>query len=211
MGSDFYKANAIMVNDVYKTISEDCTGLFKNKGSKFYSFAFPVFNEEEAKQHLNNLRKKYHDARHHCFAYILGQDGSVYRINDDGEPSGTAGKPIHGRIVSAGLTNILIVVVRYFGGTLLGTSGLIKAYRSAAEECLKNANIVELTVNVNFKINFKYEQMNKVMRIAKEGGIKIHSQDFGNDCSIEMSIRKSKYEKVSGLLLALENLKLIMN
>lgn len=199
-----------MASDVYKTISRECKGLFKDKGSKFYSFAYPVNSEDEAKKHLSDLRRKYHDARHHCYAYKLGHDNSVYRVNDDGEPSGTAGRPIFGRIVSAGLTNILIIVVRYFGGTLLGTSGLIRAYRTAAGECIKNADIVERTIDVYFQISFQYEQMNKVMRIAKETGSKIHSQDYGSDCSMKMSIRKSNYKRISGLLRTVEDLKLIM-
>ena len=201
-----------MANDAYRTISENCKGLFKEKGSKFYAFAYPVVDEDEAKQHLKILRRKYHNARHHCFAYKLGhEDNSSYRVNDDGEPSGTAGKPIFGRIVSAGLTNILVVVVRYFGGTLLGTSGLIRAYRSATEDCLKNADIVERTVDVNFSISFQYEQINKVMHITKEGGLKIKSHDYGNECKMELSIRQSNYERISKLFLAVEELKLTIN
>jgi uncharacterized YigZ family protein len=201
-----------MENDVYRTISKNCEGLYKEKGSKFYAFGYPVVDEDEAKQHLENLRRKYHNARHHCFAYKLGQeDNSSYRIYDDGEPSGTAGKPIFGRIVSAGLTNILIVVVRYFGGTLLGTSGLIRAYRSATEDCLKNANIVERTVDVTFRISFQYDQLNKVMHITKERGLKIHSHDYGNECKMELSIRQSNFEKISKLFLAVEELKLTIN
>lgn len=199
-----------MANDSYRTISKECKGLYKNKGSKFYAFAFYISSEDEAKLHLKNLKKKYHDARHHCFAYKLGQDNFVYRINDDGEPSGTAGKPIYGRIIFYDLTDILIIVIRYFGGTLLGTSGLIKAYRLAAEDCIKNANIIECTIDVDFEIAFRYEHINKVMRVIKQMAIKVNSQVFENDCSMNLSIRKKNYAKTASQLLRIKDLRVIL-
>lgn len=197
--------------DEYKTISKDCSGSFKDKGSKFLAFGFPVSNVNEIKEHNKNLKKKYHDARHHCYAYRLEAGDSAYRMNDDGEPSGTAGKPIYGRIVANGLSNVLIVVVRYFGGTLLGASGLIRAYKAAAEDCINNANTVVRTIDVDFTISFRYEQINSVMRIVKEFGIKIKHQKFGTTCTVGASIRRNSYEKISGKLMKIEDLRLIVN
>jgi len=198
-----------VLDDAYKTISKACEGLYKSKGSKFYAFGYSVANEDQVKLHLKNLKKKYHDARHHCYAYQLVYDHSVYRMNDDGEPSGTAGKPIYGRILSHELTDILIVVIRYFGGTLLGTSGLIKAYRSSAEDCIKNASVIERTIDVDFEIIFQYEQVDKVMRAIKEGAIKINSQIFEHDCRMKLSIRMRNYEKAANQLMKVQKLKLI--
>jgi len=180
------------LDDVYKTIEAPSQGLYKEKGSKFLAFALPIENENEIKQHLTELKTKYYDARHHCFAWQLGIDGSNYRSNDDGEPSGTAGKPIYGQIRSFELTNIIIIVVRYFGGTKLGTSGLINAYKSAAADAINQANIIEKTIDVDLKIKFPYEAMNDVMRVIKEEEPNIVSQDFNLTCAMTLSIRESK-------------------
>jgi len=174
------------------------------------AFGYPISTEEEAKLKVKELKKRFYNARHHCYSYKLGCDDSLYRINDDGEPSGTAGKPIYGRILSYDLTNILIVVVRYFGGTLLGTSGLIEAYRSATEDCIKNAAIIECSVDVDFEIHFQYEQINKVMRTIKEESLKIRNQEFHNICKIELSVREKNYNRVATLFGKVENLKLIV-
>jgi len=176
--------------DTYKTISSCSEGVFKEKGSKFIAMAFPVSTENEVKGKLEELRKEYYDARHHCYAYQIGFENYNYRINDDGEPSGTAGKPIYGQIQSKDLTNILIVVIRYFGGTKLGVSGLINAYRSATKEALNNSSIITKTVNDIFIINFEYPEMNNVMRIVKDESVVQISHTFELNCSIKISVRK---------------------
>jgi uncharacterized YigZ family protein len=190
-----------MFEDTYKTITTLSEGLFKDRGSRFISFAIPVETEEEVKKHIADLKKKHHDACHHCYAYQLGYDKSVYRANDDGEPSGTAGKPIFGQIQSKDLTNILVVVVRYFGGTLLGVSGLINAYKTAAKEALESANILTKTVNDVYEITFDYLGMNDVMKIIKDYKLEIINQDFELTCLIEFSTRKNDsnivYDKLS--------------
>ena len=172
----------------YKTLLKPSEGSYKEKGSKFLAFANPVETEEEVKKILFRLKKKYHDARHHCYAYKIGASEDQYRANDDGEPSGTAGKPILGQIRSADLTNILIVVIRYFGGTLLGTSGLIRAYRTAAANAIKNSIIDIIIIKKWFRIHFKYLQMNEVMKVLKEGNIKPHNQDFGEQCVMAIAV-----------------------
>lgn len=172
----------------YKSIVAPCEGLYKEKGSKFHAYAFPVVNEEEIKQHLNELRKKHFDARHHCYAFRLGPDGSHYRANDDQEPSGTAGKPIHGQLLSFGLTNILLVVVRYFGGTKLGASGLINAYKSAAEDALKQCVVVEHDVMKAIALEFPYEHYNDVMRLVRETHSKIINQQLEEPSRIQLEI-----------------------
>ena len=178
--------------DVYKTILNPSEGSYKEKGSKFLAFAFPVMDEEVIKQHIQELRQKYYDARHHCYAWQIGLDENHYRANDDGEPSGTAGKPIHGQIRSHDVTNILIVVVRYFGGTKLGTSGLITAYKSASTDALANAILVDRTVDDHFNLNFSYAVMNDIMKIIKEEEPNIISQKFDMSCSMQLSVRASK-------------------
>jgi uncharacterized YigZ family protein len=174
------------------TISQNSQGIYKDKGSKFIALAFPVKDEEEIKQILNDTKKEFFDARHHCYAYILGNDAEKFRYNDDGEPSGTAGKPIYGQLLSKNLTNVLIVVVRYFGGTLLGTGGLIKAYKSAAIDVLNNANIIENEVFEEKIINFKYEDSNDVLNELRRIGAKILEQNFDNDCVIKYQIKVAK-------------------
>lgn len=183
-------------NDTYITINRRSEGLYKEKGSKFIALAFPVSNEDGVKEILLGLRKEYHDARHHCYAYVLGFKGENWRANDDGEPSSTAGKPIHGQIVSRNLTNILVVVIRYFGGTKLGVSGLISAYRTAASEALSSAEIVTKTVNNVYRVNFAYPAMNEVMKLIKEEDLKILEQQFDTNCSIKISVRQMKTEIV---------------
>lgn len=194
------KKKAMLFEDTYKTLEERCTGLFKEKGSKFIAWAVPVKTEEEVKLVLEELRKEYYDARHHCYAYILGPDKSAWRANDDGEPSGTAGKPIHGQLLSFDLTNVLIVVIRYFGGTKLGVSGLINAYKTAAREAIISGKIIELTVNEVYKIEFPYESMNEIMRIIKEESAQIIDNQFINNCIITYTIRKRDADKVNSRL-----------
>jgi len=161
------------VNDSYKTIKAKSEGLFKDKGSKFLSYAFPVETEEEIKEILIQIKKEHHSARHHCYAWRLGTEEITFRANDDGEPSSTAGKPILGQLLSFELTNILVVVVRYFGGTLLGTGGLINAYRTAAAEAIKNAKTVTRVVEDKFTLKFTYNEMNDVMQIIKQENLNI--------------------------------------
>jgi len=195
-------------SDIYKTIRDRSEGTYKEKGSKFLAFAYPVFSENEIKEHLAELRKEFYDARHHCYAWKLGIDGNRYRANDDGEPSGTAGKPIYGQLLSHELTNILIVVVRYFGGTKLGTSGLIHAYKTAAKDAIENTSIVELTVNDTIEVKFDYGVMNEVMRIIKDENPEIITQDFNLNCKMELSIRKSKTEMLISKLKKLESVRI---
>lgn len=182
------------LDDVYRTIDGPAQGHYKEKGSKFLAFAWPVQSEEEIKQHLSDLKTTYYDARHHCYAWQLGLDDMNFRANDDGEPSGTAGKPIHGQIRSSELTYVLIAVVRYFGGTKLGTSGLIHAYKTAAADAILQASIVEKTVDNQVAIQFPYEAMNDVMRVIKEESPDILSQKFDLTCAMTLSIRQSKIE-----------------
>ena len=189
-----------MFDDTYRTIKGPAEGLYKEKGSKFLAFAFPVRSTDEVKQYLEALRKEYFDARHHCYAYILGPTKDVYRVNDDGEPSGTGGRPIHGQLLSADLTDTLIVVVRYFGGVLLGASGLANAYKTAARDAIEHAEIVEKTIDVRYRLQFEYVLMNDVMRIVKEMQPRIISQTYDNTCEIKLSIRKSEAEQLRNRL-----------
>lgn len=177
--------------DTYLTLSAPAQGLYKEKGSKFLSFAYPVETEQEIKEIIEKLRKEYYDARHHCYAYVLGYRQEVYRANDDGEPSSTAGKPIHGQILSYGLTNVLVVVVRYFGGTKLGTSGLINAYKTATDDALAQAKTVEKTVMRQYELRFSYGQMNQVMRIVKELRLQVLGQEADNECRMRVAVRLS--------------------
>jgi uncharacterized YigZ family protein len=190
----------MLFDDTYQTIASSSKGIYKEKGSKFIALAFPVSSEEDIKTHLAALRKEYHDARHHCYAYCLGYNKSAWRVNDDGEPSGTAGKPIFGQIQSMDLTNILIVVIRYFGGIKLGIPGLINAYRTAAREALGHASIVEQTVEEIHEICFEYPMMNDVMKILKEEHADILRQEFENTCKIRFSIRRSSGVKITSRL-----------
>ena len=185
------------MSDTYKTISSLSEGLYKEKGSRFISFAVPVDSLETIKELLNDYRKQFYDARHVCYAYMLGTERIDFRVNDDGEPSGTAGRPILGQINSNGLTNILIVVVRYFGGILLGTGGLVTAYKEAAADAIRNAEIVEQTVDCYFKISFDYLYMNDVMKAVKETNAQILQQGYEQNCVLELSIRKNDADALS--------------
>lgn len=183
------------MEDTYLTLAHNSEGLYKEKGSKFLAFAFPVVNEEEIKSHLEALRKQYYDARHHCYAYILGKDQDSYRANDDGEPNHSAGDPILGQIRSNNLTNTLIVVIRYFGGTKLGVGGLISAYKIAAAEAITNNEIIEEVVKNKVKLQFDYLAMNDVMRLIKDMDLEIQNQQFDNTCLIELLVRESMLEE----------------
>jgi uncharacterized YigZ family protein len=196
----------VSVSDTYKTIKAPAKGIFRDKGSRFIAFALPVFSIEEVKPIIEAYKKEYHDARHHCYAYQIGLNKNVSRVNDDGEPSGTAGKPIMGQINSYGLTNILIIVIRYFGGTLLGVSGLINAYRTAAAEAINNANIIECTVKEYYLIKFPYSSMNDVMKIIKDDNINQYDQVFEMNCSIKICFRLSLKETILKRLSGVENL-----
>jgi len=187
-----------IIDDTYQTISGKAEGLYKEKGSKFIALAFHVTSEDEVKEILASLRKDYHDARHHCYSYIIGFKGEHWRANDDGEPSGTAGRPIHGQIVSRNLTNTLIVVIRYFGGTKLGVSGLINAYKTAAADALDHAQILTKTINDVYKITFDYLAMNDVMKLVKDENLSIMEQNFDTSCYITLGIRQGRTASVLG-------------
>ena len=183
------------MNDTYKTIEKPSEEiLFKEKNSKFYGYAFPVTSEEEIKNHLDRLRKQHHGAVHFCYAFQLGTDKIQYRANDDGEPSNSAGMPIYGQIQSFGITNVLVVVVRFFGGVKLGVGGLISAYRTAAQMALEESQIIEKTIDVSFEIAFDYKNMNKVMRVIKEKNLEIVSQEMNESCKIVIATRKKNAE-----------------
>lgn len=183
------------MNDEYRTLKGPSEGLYKEKGSKFIAHAIPVSSLEEVKLNLERLRKIYHDARHHCYAYRIGEEPGETRYNDDGEPSGTAGKPIFGQIQSYDLTNVLIVVVRYFGGIKLGTGGLMQAYKTASKDAIENGSIVMKTWMNILSIGFKYEQMNEIMHMIKEEDLHPKSQEFDLKCHIVLEIRKGKTEE----------------
>lgn len=197
------------MDDTYKTIEKLAEGTYSEKRSKFLAFAIPVHTVEEVKEHLKYYEKKYFDARHVCYAYMLGADRTIFRANDNGEPSGTAGRPILGQINSFGLTDILLLVVRYFGGIKLGTSGLIVAYKAAAQEALNAAVIIEKTVDADVSFIFEYSFMNDVMRIVKEESPEIISQDFDNNCRMTLRIRKSQFDRLKDRLQKVETLRII--
>ena len=192
------------MSDSYLTIAAPAEAIYKEKSSKFLAYAYPVRTEEEIRERLDALRKRYYDATHHCYAWRLGPQGELFRSNDDGEPSGTAGKPILGQLLSHSLTNCLVVVVRYFGGTKLGVSGLIQAYKESTADVLSVAEIIEQTVDLSFKIEFSYLVMNDVMRIIKEEQPNILSQEFDNLCTMQLSIRESRAEGLLGKLRKVE-------
>ena len=188
------------MSDTFRTIASSSEGSYKEKGSKFLSFALPVKNVDEINQILAQYRKQYYDARHICYAYMLGNAKNEWRANDDGEPSGTAGRPILGQINSFELTNVLVIVVRYFGGILLGTGGLITAYKEASRDALEQASIVEQTIDEIISIEFDYLLMNEVMRIVKEMSPQILDQSFDNMCAMKLAIRQSDAEKLKSKL-----------
>ncbi|HBC80134.1 MAG TPA: YigZ family protein [Bacteroidales bacterium] len=185
-----------MKPDTYLTIKAFSQGLYKEKGSRFIAQAWPVTTQEEIKSILDSIRKEHHSAKHHCFAWMLGQDRKTFRVNDDGEPSGSAGKPILGQINSYNLTNILIVVVRYFGGKLLGVSGLINAYRSASESALKNAGIIELCNKDYYELRFPYSAINDVMKVIKDEEAGQSEQIIELECRIIINFRTSSRERI---------------
>jgi uncharacterized YigZ family protein len=189
--------------DIYKTLAGKSEGVYKEKGSRFIAFAFPVEDAEAAKKGLEAIRKQYHDARHHCYAYLLGPEPHESRMSDDGEPGGTAGRPIHGQLLSFGLTNAMVVVVRYFGGIKLGTGGLVQAYKSAAREALSQGTLVERTWDMVIGIRFGYERLSEIMRILKDEGARISSQELDQEPFLMVEIRKSK---CPGLVKRLEGL-----
>lgn len=197
-----------MFDDTYHTIAGPAQGLYKEKGSKFLAFAFPVRSTDEVKQHLEALRKEYFDARHHCYAYILGPTKDAYRANDDGEPSGTGGRPIHGQLLSADLTDTLVVVVRYFGGVLLGASGLANAYKTAARDAIVHAEIIEKTIDIRYRLHFEYATMNDVMRIIKDFNLVPTNQDFNLDCRLDVSVRQSQSNRLYDAVAQLRTVKI---
>jgi uncharacterized YigZ family protein len=196
-----------MEPDTYLTIKSFSQGLYKEKGSRFIALAYPVTTQEEIKSILENTRKEHHSARHHCFAWMLGQSRQRFRVNDDGEPSGSAGKPILGQINSFQVTNILIVVVRYFGGKLLGVSGLINAYRSAAESALKNSEITELYIQDFYEVIFPYGAINDVMKIIKDDEVGQSQQKFELECRMIINFRSSARERILNALSRIDGLK----
>lgn len=183
-----------IIRDTYKSLPAPAEGLFKDNGSRFISFAFPVETEEEVKEIVADLKKKYHDARHHCYAYRLGHLGDKFRANDDGEPSSSAGRPILGQIDSRGLSDTLVVVVRYFGGIKLGIPGLIRAYKTSTADALDKAGSVEKVAGKWFGLRFGYESMNRVMKILKDMDLKQRGQDFGAECGLQVWVRLSAEE-----------------
>jgi len=186
-----------MFSDKYKEIKSATTGVYKEKGSKFIAYSFPVHSEENVKEKLEEVKKLEHSARHHCYAYILNSDKSAQRANDDGEPSSTAGKPILGQILSNDLTNILIVVVRYFGGVKLGVPGLIRSYKTAALDAISNSEIITKIIKEQFAVSFKYPQMNDVMRLVKEFDLEVVNTDFQIDCKLIFAVPKSKADTIA--------------
>lgn len=194
----------MVAEDTYKTITSVAKGYYTEKRSRFISYAVPVHTAEEAKAIVAKYRKEYYDARHVCWAYMLGADRKSFRAVDDGEPSSTAGKPILGQINSNGLTDILILVIRYFGGIELGTSGLIVAYRTAAAEAIAAATIEERTVDVDITVLFEYPYLNSIMKIVKDDGPTIMSQKFDMDCKMTLRIRKSESERLRNKLKKVE-------
>lgn len=196
------------IKDTYRTLKSSSEGLFKDKGSKFISIAVPIRSEEDAKEALEEIRKKYHDARHHCYAWALGVEREHYRSNDDGEPSNSAGKPILGRLESHDITQLLIVVVRYFGGVKLGVGGLINAYRSAAEDAILNGKIVKRKQKMHFTVFFEYPQMNDIMQVIKNNKLAQIDQDFALSCKIKLTCPNADYSQVKDVFLAIENVKI---
>lgn len=185
-----------MFEDTYKTITAPSTGSYSEKRSKFLAYAFPVQTEQQVKERLTEIQKKHNDARHHCYAYILGPRKDAYRMNDNGEPSGTAGRPIHGQLMSKDLTNTLVIVVRYFGGIKLGVSGLQNAYKIAAKEALDAATIIEKTIDETYEVTFEYLQMNNVMQLMKDPYVTIISQQSDLNCTIRFSVRQREAERI---------------
>ncbi len=191
----------MLFSDTYRTISAPAAGDFRDRGSKFLAFAYPILTEAEAKTHLDALRQQHPKANHHCYAWRLGLDRTIFRVNDDGEPSGSAGRPILNTIYARDLpdnllTNLMLVVVRYFGGTLLGVPGLINAYKMATTAALDNAQIIDAMLTETLRLRFPFEQMNEVMRVVKEQGLTVLKQDFDTACMLDISVRKTLINNV---------------
>ena len=182
-------------SDTYRTLKSKSESLYKVKGSKHFAYAFPIYSIDDVKPLLNEVKKEHHTARHHCYAYRLGLEKDVHRANDDGEPSGTAGKPILGQIQSFDLTNIFIVVVRYFGGTKLGVGGLIDAYRTSAKEAIEAGTIIERQVKSTYSVTFGYEQMGEVMNYLKNQNIEFYNNVFESQCALQVDIRNADGER----------------
>ncbi|MBK0378885.1 IMPACT family protein [Mucilaginibacter segetis] len=201
----------MLFDDTYQTIAQPTEAIFRDRGSKFLAFAYPVTSDNDIKPIVNQLKAEHPKANHHCWAIRLGTDRSVFRINDDGEPSGTAGRPILNTLLSKDITNVLVVVVRYFGGTLLGVPGLINAYKTATDMALQEAEVVEKTVNDIYTIKFEYPQMNDVMQIIKQDQLQVLEQVSELNCSIKFAVRKTQVEQVISKLEKLPGIKLSYN
>ena len=195
-----------MIKDTYLTLEYPSQGIYKDKGSKFIALAWPVQSEDQIDEIITSVKKEYYDARHHCYAWILGQSGDHYRVNDDGEPSGTAGKPIFGQLNSAGLSNVLIIVVRYFGGIKLGVRGLINAYKGAAMDAIQNASLITQILHDHFLINFDYLVMNDVMKVMKEYDLSQFNHNFDLKCQLRFKVRKNLTLKVLDALEAIPDI-----
>lgn len=213
---DYFSLEAIIelffvigMEDLYRTVEVVAEGLYKEKGSKFLAFVYPVATEEQIREIITGIKGKYYDARHHCYAWRLGAAKTHFRMNDDGEPSSTAGKPIFGQIQSFDLTNVLIVVVRYFGGTKLGVSGLINAYREAAADAIRNAVIVEKTVDEILRIRFSYLVLNDVMKVIKEENPEVLERNFELSCEMLLAIRRKELPKLIERLEKIDSLSII--
>ncbi len=197
-----------MFDDTYKTLADHSKGLYTEKGSRFIALAFPVENEDQVKQYLADIRKSYYDARHHSYAYILGAEKNAYRVYDDGEPSGSAGRPIYGQLLSYDLTNVLVVVVRYFGGIKLGIPGLINAYRTAAKDAIDANIIIEKTIDETYRLLFDFSEMNAVMKVLKNDSIKISDQTYLDKYMITFTVRRSEADKFLSSLRKILNVKI---
>lgn len=203
----------MLFDDTYQTLVQPAEGQFRDRGSRFLAFAFPIRTETDAKQHLESLWRDHPKANHHCYAYRLGLDKNQYRANDDGEPSGSAGRPILNTIYGydrpgVPFTNVLVVVVRYFGGTLLGVPGLINAYKMATADALANARFETRTVNERYRVTFGFEQMNTVMRIVKEAGLTVLGQSFDTGCVLDFEVRKTAAMGVTDRLKGIEGVRI---
>ena len=200
----------MLFDDTFKTITAKSEGIYKEKGSKFIALAYPVTTETEIKEIVAGLKKEYYDARHHCYAYILGPDKSAYRQNDDGEPSGTAGRPIYGQLLSKDVTNVLLVVIRYFGGIKLGVSGLINAYKTAAKDALDHSTIIEKTVDERYRVTFDYSEMNSVMQILKDPYVQINNQSYEERYLIDFTIRRREADRITDALRKLQGVTVLI-
>jgi len=201
-----YLSGMSETSDTYFTVARKGESVYREKASKFIGFAFPANSEDVVKEILGNIRKTYYDANHHCYAYCLGPKQQIYRFNDDGEPSGSAGRPIYGQLLSKGVSDTLVIVVRYFGGTKLGIPGLIHAYKQAASEALDKAGKFQKIISRNIIVKFPYENINDVMHIQKEEDLQLVEQSFDNECRITLGVRISKTEQVIKKLNRVPNL-----